>query len=62
MAALTTGAVAFTLLRDVAETTDGNLGAHLSTLEKAGCVTLEKSFVSRKPRTRAAPTQAGQRA
>jgi len=31
--------------------TDGNLGAHLQTLEEAGYVKVEKSFQNRKPRT-----------
>ena len=31
--------------------TDGNLGAHLQTLEEAGYVKIEKTFVARKPRT-----------
>jgi len=31
--------------------TDGNLGAHLQTLEEAGYIKIEKTFVARKPRT-----------
>jgi DNA-binding MarR family transcriptional regulator len=31
--------------------TDGNLGAHLQTLEEAGYIRVEKSFQDRKPRT-----------
>jgi hypothetical protein len=33
------------------ELTDGNLGAHLQTLEEAGYIKIEKSFVDRKPCT-----------
>ncbi|MGH6972010.1 MAG: transcriptional regulator, partial [Caulobacteraceae bacterium] len=39
--------------------TDGNLGAHISTLEKAGYVNVEKDFIDRKPRTRNAATAKG---
>ncbi|HEY0013394.1 MAG TPA: transcriptional regulator [Allosphingosinicella sp.] len=49
----------FTRLRALTEATDGNLGSHLSTLEKAGYVRLEKDFVGKKPRTRVAATEAG---
>ena len=52
----------FTRLRAIVEATDGNLGAHLSTLEKAGYVTIEKDFVGRKPRTRLAITRTGRHA
>jgi DNA-binding transcriptional ArsR family regulator len=43
--------IEFTRLRAVLGATDGNLGAHLSTLENAGYVTVSKAFVARKPRT-----------
>lgn len=62
MAALQSGPMDFTLLRTATGATDGNLGAHLAILEKAGLVTTEKSFIARKPRTRVAQTQAGQAA
>lgn len=39
--------------------TDGNLGAHLQTLEEAGYIKLDKSFVNRKPRTDVAATVKG---
>jgi DNA-binding MarR family transcriptional regulator len=39
--------------------TDGNLGAHLQTLEEAGYIKVEKSFVARKPRTHVAATARG---
>jgi DNA-binding MarR family transcriptional regulator len=41
----------FTRLRALLAATDGNLGAHLSTLERAGYVTIDKRFDDRKPRT-----------
>lgn len=41
----------FTTLRDLLELTDGNLGTHLRTLEEAGYVDIQKTFVGRKPCT-----------
>lgn len=43
--------VDFTYLRDLLEVTDGNLGAHLRKLEDADYITVNKTFVDRKPRT-----------
>ncbi len=42
--------------------TDGNLSAHLRKLEEAGYVLVEKSFVGRKPLTRARITGEGRTA
>ena len=52
----------FTRLKTLVEATDGNLGAHLDTLERAGYVTIEKRFEGKKQQTRAAATPAGRRA
>jgi DNA-binding MarR family transcriptional regulator len=52
----------FTRLKGLLKATDGNLGAHIATLENAGYVAVEKDFVERKPRTRIAVTPAGRRA
>ena len=52
----------FTRLRGVLAATDGNLGAHLTTLENAGYVRIEKDFAGKKPRTRAVITATGRRA
>ncbi len=41
----------FVHLRKILDLTDGNLGAHLSKLESAGYVKVEKTFIARKPRT-----------
>jgi DNA-binding transcriptional ArsR family regulator len=41
----------FIFLRDRIGTTDGNLSVHLSKLEEAGYVAVEKKFVDRKPKT-----------
>ncbi len=43
--------VDFSTLGGMLKLTDGNLGAHLQTLEDAGYIKIEKTFVARKPRT-----------
>jgi DNA-binding MarR family transcriptional regulator len=43
--------VNFVYLRKILKLTDGNLGAHLSKLEAAGYIKIEKTFIARKPRT-----------
>jgi DNA-binding MarR family transcriptional regulator len=55
-------AIEFTRLRKLVEATDGNLGAHLETLEKAGYVAIDKRFVKRKPQTRIRATAEGRHA
>jgi DNA-binding MarR family transcriptional regulator len=67
MAALNTiaskkGAIEFTRLKALLGATDGNLGAHLETLEKAGYIVIEKRFEERKPQTRVRMSPAGRRA
>jgi DNA-binding MarR family transcriptional regulator len=54
--------IEFTRLKAIVQATDGNLGAHLATLENAGYVGVEKDFVAKKPRTRVAMTRTGRRA
>jgi DNA-binding MarR family transcriptional regulator len=49
----------FTQLRSSVQATDGNLGAHLSTLERAGYAQIHKDFAGRRPRTRVSITGAG---
>ena len=44
------------------DTTDGNLSVHLRKLESAGFITLEKSFVGKKPLTEVLITAEGRRA
>ena len=53
--------VDFTYLRDLLEVTDGNLGAHLRKLEEAGYISINKTFVERKPRTYVSATAEGRR-
>ena len=66
MAALNAGErndwIEFTRLRGIVGATDGNLGAHLETLSKAGYVTIEKRFEGKRPQTRARITTAGRKA
>lgn len=52
----------FTRLRTLVGATDGNLGAHIGTLEQAGYVEVEKDFAGKKPRTRLRLTREGRRA
>ena len=52
----------FKRLKAIAQATDGNLGAHLATLEKAGYVTIVKDFVGKRPRTQALISRPGRRA
>lgn len=52
----------FTQLRASVQATDGNLGAHLGTLERAGYVEIHKDFLGKRPRTRVAISPAGRQA
>jgi DNA-binding MarR family transcriptional regulator len=52
----------FVRLKTMVEATEGNLGAHIATLEKAGYITVEKDFAGKKPRTRAKITTDGRQA
>lgn len=49
----------FRALGRALDLTDGNLGAHLQTLEEAGYIKVEKNFVERKPRTHLSVTAKG---
>jgi DNA-binding MarR family transcriptional regulator len=52
----------FVYLMNETQLTRGNLSSHMSKLEAAGYVAVEKSFVGRTPRTVLALTEAGRRA
>lgn len=56
------GQLEFVRLKDLLGVTDGNLGAHVTTLEEAGYVTVEKDFAGKKPRTRVSLTRKGRHA
>ena len=49
----------FPKLKKLTGATDGNLGAHIETLSKAGYVAVEKAFVGKKPQTTVTATAAG---
>jgi DNA-binding MarR family transcriptional regulator len=52
----------FSRLKKLTGATDGNLGAHIETLSKAGYVSVEKAFVARRPQTTVTVTPAGRNA
>jgi len=52
----------FVELRDIVQTTDGNISVHARKLEDAGYLTMKKYFVGRIPRTEYQMTPAGRRA
>ncbi len=49
----------FTELKTLLEVTQGNLSVHLRKLEEAGYVSIDKSFLDRKPLTRVRMTDEG---
>ncbi len=51
--------LAFTELRKILDTTDGNLSAHARKLEDSGYIACRKSFLGRVPRTEYALTDLG---
>ena len=54
--------IEFVRLKALLGATEGNLGAHLTTLEQAGYIDVEKDFDGKKPRTRVRLARAGRRA
>lgn len=52
----------FNELKQLLDTTDGNLSVHARKLEEAGYITCTKSFEDRRPKTEYALTAAGKRA
>jgi DNA-binding MarR family transcriptional regulator len=52
----------FNALKAALQATQGNLSIHLRKLEEAGYITIDKSFLNRKPLTRARITAAGRKA
>jgi DNA-binding MarR family transcriptional regulator len=52
----------FSRLKKSTGATDGNLGAHIETLAKAGYVAVDKAFVGKKPQTTMTATTAGRAA
>ncbi|MBI1328931.1 MAG: helix-turn-helix domain-containing protein [Alphaproteobacteria bacterium] len=54
--------IEFVRLRALVQVTDGNLGAHIGTLEESGYVEVEKDFDGKKPRTRLRLSKSGRKA
>jgi DNA-binding MarR family transcriptional regulator len=54
--------IEFVRLRKIVDATEGNLGAHIQTLEQAGYIVVEKDFAQNRPRTRVKLTKTGRRA
>lgn len=52
----------FTELKNLLDVTQGNLSVHLRKLEEAGYVSIDKSFIDRKPLTRVRLTHGGRSA
>jgi DNA-binding MarR family transcriptional regulator len=52
----------FVRLKAIVGATEGNLGAHIGTLESAGYASVIKDFNGKKPRTRVELTKEGRRA
>jgi DNA-binding MarR family transcriptional regulator len=51
----------FVRLKAIVQATEGNLGAHIGTLETAGYIKVEKDFHNNRPRTRVSMTRLGRR-
>jgi len=54
--------IEFVRLKAIVAATEGNLGAHITTLEEAGYAAVEKDFAGKRPRTRIVLTKQGRRA
>ena len=54
--------IEFTYLQKILQVTAGNLGSHLRKLEDAEFIAIQKTFLSRKPRTYIEPTPLGHQA
>ncbi len=52
----------FKALKEMLDVTDGNLSSHLSKLEKAGYIVLEKHFEGKRPKTTVQITDKGKEA
>ncbi|MGJ4952364.1 winged helix-turn-helix domain-containing protein [Bradyrhizobium sp. HKCCYLS20291] len=60
--ALSAGGLDFARLKKLTGATDGNLGAHIETLSRAGYVAVDKAFVGKKPQTTVTLSPAGRAA
>lgn len=51
----------FKRLKELLEVTDGNLASHIKALEKAEYISVQKSFIDRKPNTQYEATRQGKK-
>ncbi|MDQ3191058.1 MAG: transcriptional regulator [Bacteroidota bacterium] len=54
--------VDFNTLKETLDVSDGNLASHISALEKAEYILVEKSFIGKKPNTTYKATKTGKKA
>ncbi len=54
--------VDFNELKQLMSLTDGNLASHIKSLEKSEYITVNKSFLGRKPNTKYSATELGKKA
>ena len=54
--------VDFNTLKELLDTSDGNLSSHLSSLEKNKLIKITKQFIGKKPNTRYEATETGRKA
>ena len=59
---VTSKSASFKFLKEATNTTDGNLNTHLSKLEAANYIKIEKRFVGKKPLTECKLTATGRKA
>ncbi len=59
---LVSDAVDFNTLKEMLDVSDGNLASHITALEKAEYVLVEKKFVGKKPNTTYSVTKLGRQA
>jgi DNA-binding MarR family transcriptional regulator len=54
--------IEFVRMKAIVKATEGNLGAHITALEGAGYIEVEKDFADKRPRTRLRLSKTGRRA
>ncbi len=54
--------VDFSALKEMLDSTDGNLASHISALEKLEYIQVKKQFIGKKPNTTYAVTKTGKKA
>lgn len=54
--------VDFSRMKELLQTTDGNLASHVTALEKENYIVVTKQFVGKKPNTSFSATKAGRKA